>query len=125
ARKYTSVFPNSPGNHPVISENYYTRAKDLFHPVWGKRFDRVRTVIYDWPYKYIHSSDGKSELYHLDYDYKESVNLIHNKPEMAQAMRSEWELFLQKRQRFEIRVDQPALTDDEIKKLKSLGYIGN
>ena len=82
-------------------------------------------MIYTWPYKYIHSSDGNSELYHLDYDVKESVNLIRNKAELVGEMRAELEAFLKKRQRFEEKTEQPALTDDEIKKLKSLGYIGD
>jgi arylsulfatase A-like enzyme len=124
-QKYASVFPNAPGDHPVIAENYYTRAKDLFHPVWGKRFRRVRTVLYEWPYKYIHSSDGRSELYHLEYDYGESVNLFGNKPELAGELREKMELFMQRRGRFDQKIDQRDLTEDEIRKLKSLGYIGD
>jgi arylsulfatase A-like enzyme len=125
AARYRERFPNEPGNHPVLSENYYTRAKDLFHPVWGKRFNRVRTAVYEWPYKYIHSSDGNSELYHLELDEKESVNLIGNNPEAGNRMYDALRLFLKSRPRFGEADRRPTLSDEEIKKLKSLGYIGN
>jgi len=122
---YLAEFPNAPGNHPVITENYFTRARDLFHPVWGHRFDRVRTVIYDWPYKFIHSSDGNSELYHIEYDGKESTNLITKQPDVAKKMVETLELFMKSRPRFEERASQPPLTEKELKALRSLGYIGN
>jgi arylsulfatase A-like enzyme len=124
-KPYLAEFPNAPGNHPVITENYYTRARDLFHPVWGKRFDRVRTAVYNWPYKFILSSDGNSELYHIEYDVKESTNLITRQSEVAKEMAETLELFLKSRPRFEERASQPPLTDKELKALRSLGYIGN
>jgi arylsulfatase A-like enzyme len=105
AARYMKKFPDAPGNHSVIAENYYTRSKDLFHPVWGHRFNRVRSVIYEWPYKYIHSSDGKHELYNIEDDPAETDNLKAS------------------RERADDIVDQPPLSDKEIEKLKSLGYI--
>jgi arylsulfatase A-like enzyme len=123
AERYLDHFPNAPGNHPVIAENYYTRVRDLFNPVWGKRFDRIRTVIYDWPYKYIHSSDGKSELYHIDYDGKEAVNLMDKNPERVQEMLANLRAYMESRPTFEEQIEQPPMTPDEIKRLKSLGYV--
>jgi arylsulfatase A-like enzyme len=123
AEKYIAHFPNAPGNHPVVVENYYTRARDLFNPVWGKRFNRVRRVVYDWPYKYIHSSDGNSELYHLDYDLKEAANLIDKNPERIQKMLSSLQAYMEGRPTFEEEIEQPPLSPDEIKRLKSLGYV--
>jgi arylsulfatase A-like enzyme len=125
AEKYRAEFPNVPGNHPVIAENYYARARDLFHPVWGKRFDRIRTVVYDWPYKYIHSSDGNSELYHLDYDDREAVNLIDKDRERAQAMLAALQEYVNSRPTLKERIEQPPMSAEEIQKLKSLGYIGD
>ena len=58
AGRYMKLFPQAPGEEPVISENYYSRTKDLYNPRWGHRFDRVRRAIFDWPHKYIHSSDN-------------------------------------------------------------------
>ena len=125
AQKYRAEFPNAPGNHPVIVENYYSRAKDLFNPVWGKRFDRIRTALYDWPYKYIHSSDGKSELYHLDYDDREAVNLIDKDPDRAQRMLTVLREYVDSRPTFEEFIEQPPMSEEELKKLKSLGYVGD
>jgi hypothetical protein len=61
----------------------------------------------------------------MDYDDKESVNLIKNKPEVARRMSERLQLFLKSRARFEQKFDQPPLTDQEIKTLKSLGYISD
>ena len=58
--RHLARFPYLPGEHAVIAENYYTRANDLYHPRWGQRFDRVRTALYDWPYKLIRSSPRPS-----------------------------------------------------------------
>ena len=77
------MFPDAPGNHPIIAENYYTRARDLYNPSWGHRFDRVRTAFYDWPFKYIHSSDSRHELYDLAGDPAETTNLIASDPQRA------------------------------------------
>jgi arylsulfatase A-like enzyme len=125
AERYRDRFPNEPGNHPVLSENYYTRAKDLFHPVWGRRFNRVRTAVFEWPYKYIHSSDGKSELYHLELDPSESINLVANKPQSAERMYEVLRLFRKSRTRFGTEDRRPRLSDEEVEKLRSLGYVGN
>ncbi|MGD8413905.1 MAG: sulfatase [Candidatus Latescibacterota bacterium] len=123
AKRNLVHFPNAPGNHPPVVENYYTRARDLFNPVWGKRFDRVRMVVYDWPYKYIHSSDGASELYHLEYDEKEAINLIDKNGERAQAMLDDIRAYVESRPTFEEEIQQPPLSPEERKRLKSLGYV--
>ncbi len=81
-------FPKRPGNHPVISSNWYTRSKDLYHPEWGHRFQRVRHVLFDWPYKYIESSDGRHELYDLSVDPGEHENLVTSLEALAGKMQS-------------------------------------
>ncbi|MCB9850880.1 MAG: sulfatase [Phycisphaerales bacterium] len=74
------------GDYPIIAENHYTRAKDLYDPRWRRRFDRTRTTIIDWPLKYIASSDGDDELYNLDSDPGELINLISSEPETASEL---------------------------------------
>jgi arylsulfatase A-like enzyme len=125
AGKYKAEFPNAPGNHPVITENYYSRAKDLFHPVWGNRFDRIRIAIYDWPYKYIHSTDGSPELYHLDYDDREAANLIDKDRDRGQRMLAALRGYMDSRPSFKEQIEQPPMSAEELKKLKSLGYVGD
>ena len=123
AARHRQAFPQRPGRHPVISENYYTRSKDLFHPRWGHRFERVRTAVYDWPYKYIHSSDGAHELYDLEADPSESVNLVEQRPELAARLRQELEA-LQRNRPTPVEEGTPApLTDEELDNLRSLGYV--
>jgi arylsulfatase A-like enzyme len=118
-------FPDAPGTHEIISELYYTRTKDLFHPVWGHRFDRIRTAIYDGPFKYIFSSDGENELYNLELDRAEAVNLIGSDEATANRLATRLQNFFDTRGRSEEMVDQEPLSEEESRRLKSLGYIGD
>ena len=115
-------FPDAPGNHLVLAENYYTRVKDLLHPVWGWRFQRVRRAVFDWPYKYIDSSDGKHELYRLTDDPTESKNLIKHRPQIAQKMASALRDFEDHRGRPLRQPEFRPLTEKQLRQLKNLGY---
>jgi len=119
------LFPNAPGNHVVISENYYTRSNDLYDERWGHRFDRVRTAIYDWPHKYIRSSDGRDELYALDSDPLESVNLLAQDEPLARRLAAELASFQAERLRnVERGSEEPAELNEELREqLRSLGYL--
>ncbi len=126
AGKCMSEFPHVPGNHPVLSENYYTRARDLYNPIWGHRFDRVRTVIYGWPYKYIRSSDDRHELYDLIKDPSEMNNLISVRPEVAQRMAGQLADFQARRRAARSVTSQtgPVEYDESmLEKLRDLGYV--
>lgn len=118
-------FPRDPDRDPIIGENYYTRSKDLGDPRWGHRFDRIRTVLYEWPYKFIRSSDGQSELYRLDVDPREQANLIEADAERAAAMADRLAAFEHGRDRFDQSPDDTPLTPAEARRLRSLGYIGD
>jgi arylsulfatase A-like enzyme len=120
-------FADVPGNHAIIAENYYTRAHDLFHPQWGHRFNRIRTAIYDWPYKFIRSSDNAHELYDLEEDPSESNNLFGESRHSDVTRRLEAKIlqFQSSRRRSDTLVEQDPLTEEELEKLRSLGYIGN
>ena len=123
AERYTTLYPDAPGNHFVISENYYTRAKDLFHDQWGHRFKRVRTVVYDWPYKYIHSSDGNHELYDLSSDPGETNSLIVLRPKLAGQLASILKEVRNRRTTWPDTSAPPPLNEKQIQRLKSLGYV--
>lgn len=107
----------------VLAENYFTRMEDL-KSSWGPRFMRVRSVLYDGPYKFIRSSDGQDELYHLDRDPEELHNLVDEEPERAERMRLE----LVARMPNERRAEQeaaPELTEEEMQTMRDLGYAGD
>ncbi len=122
--RYKKQFPYYPGNHPIISENYYTRKKDLFHPIWGKRFDRIRRAIYEGMYKFIYYSDGNHELYNIIEDPGESDNKFLKKNTIAENMLGEIKRFHRGARKQEPeRVDTQPLTQQQIEALKSLGYL--
>jgi arylsulfatase A-like enzyme len=123
--EHLDSFPDAPGNHEIITEIYYTRTKDLFHPVWGHRFNRIRTAIYDWPYKFIFSSDGGHELYNLDTDQAEAVNLAGRDDTTVGRLSARLQVFFDSRVRSAERVDQEPLSEEERRRLRSLGYIGD
>ena len=126
ASKCMSEFPHVPGHHPVLSENYYSRAKDLYNPTWGHRFDRVRTVIYGWPYKYIRSSDDRHELYDLIRDPSETNDLISVRPDVAQRMARQLADFQARRRaaRSVTPKTGPVEYDESmLEKLRDLGYV--
>jgi arylsulfatase A-like enzyme len=118
-------FANSPGSHPVVSEVYYSERKDVYHPLWGSRFRRVRTALFEPPYKYIASSDGKNELYHLENDATESRNLIDEEPETARRLAGKLREFMDTGAPGAVPADPPPLTEEEKENLRSLGYSGN
>ena len=120
--RHLRLFPNTPGNHPVMSENYYAGTKNLFHEDWGWRFQRVRSAIFEWPYKYIHSSDGQHELFHLVKDPRELQNRIDAESQIASRLEEEWELFRKQRKGPQTPMDQRDLSEKDIKRLRSLGY---
>jgi arylsulfatase A-like enzyme len=122
--KYQVAFPNAPGEHPIIAENYYAHSWLLKMRHMRKKYTRIRTVIFDWPYKYIHSSDGMHELYNIAQDRKEATDLLAAKPDIAKKLAGLIRDHKNSRTHSDEIIEQKPLTDKEIKQLKSLGYIG-
>lgn len=112
----TNDFPNAPGNHPVIAENYYARTKRRFRAP-------VRTAVFDWPHKYIDSSDGQSELYNLSTDPNESNNRLRYEPGTVRRLKMVLDTYRNERGTFDSIVEMTPLDSEEIQKLKALGYI--
>ena len=116
-------FPVQPGSSPILGELYYTRKKDLFHPIWGKRFRRTRTAIFDGPYKYIHSSDENHELYNLETDPEELNNLLDTHSERAEELEQKLRAF--KADRKIAHPDQATSAPEQkvLDQMKALGYL--
>jgi arylsulfatase A-like enzyme len=119
-----ALFPYAPGNHPVLAEIYYTRTKDLFHPLWGHRFDRVRTALLDWPIKLIESSDGRHELYDLAADPRESSSLFETRRDLAERLSARLAGFRRAHPAHPMPDAARPLSPDEEEELRSLGYLG-
>jgi arylsulfatase A-like enzyme len=75
-----------PRGNTVFAENYYTRTKDLRAP-WGGRFNRVRTGVFQGPWKYIHSSDKQHELFDLAADSVEANDLLSAQRKQANLLK--------------------------------------
>jgi len=90
----TTYLSRQPGRHPIISENYLSRVKDLRHPIWGDRFQRIRTAIFDENYKLILSSDGQHELFRLPDDPDETKNLFRSHERAAERLTRELHAFM-------------------------------
>lgn len=121
--KHPETFPYNVGSHPIIAENYYTRLKDLFHPLWGKRFNRVRRAWFEGSYKYISSSDGQNELYDLEKDPGEQINLVDAQSRESEKFASKLIDFLAQRESSEPNRVEQDLTESEKEAMKSLGYL--
>ena len=106
----------------VVAENYFTRPKDLFNPDWGHRFRRVRTVLYEWPYKFIRSSDQDHELYDLSSDPHESRNLIDRRADLHERLKTQLRT-LQRLWRPHEKGLPAELTQQDVKELRALGYL--
>lgn len=119
-----SDFPNIPGEHPITAENYFAHPRILKMNPRERNFDRIRTVIFDWPYKYIRSSDGNHEIYDLSGDTRETANLFSKRRDIAERMEKRLSEYQSSRPRFGEITKQDRLTEEEIDRLKSLGYIG-
>jgi len=114
-------FPKRREEGLPLVENSYSRSRDLRSPIWGGRFRRVRRALYDWPLKYIHSSDGRHELYDLDADPGEASNLLGERRNDAERLEARLIARLSERPNVEAP-EPPPLTDEEREHLRELGY---
>lgn len=105
-----------------VAENYYSRPWDVFNPAWGQRFRRVRHVVYDWPYKYVMSSDGQDELYDLESDPQEQDNLVDVDADVAHRLAQALEADLEERDDTPDQQRDPSLSPEEIEQMRALGY---
>lgn len=119
-------FPYVPGNHPPITEQYYTRDTRREE---DPKHHRIRRAMYDLPWKLIQSSDGAHELYNLKDDPAEGRNLFAEEAERGKTMLATLEDFME--DSVFVERDPDAESDDPLpepdaertKQLKALGYL--
>ncbi|MHC4824462.1 MAG: sulfatase [Planctomycetota bacterium] len=105
----------------IVAENYYSRSRDLFDRPWGDRLHRVRRALFLDGWKYIHSSDGAHELYHLDADPKEQANLLESESARAASMHATLDRLLTDIRDADLG-DTPEYSEEELGALEQLGY---
>jgi len=112
---------------PVLCENYYSRAWDFEHEVWGHRFRRHRTAYYSGKHKLIYSSDDQHELFDLEADKYELRNLAPSEPALLAQLSAELRRFKPVDQIDDVikpQLDASPLTPEEIEEMEALGYLG-
>jgi arylsulfatase A-like enzyme len=121
------ALPRSWPEPSVLGENHFSRLKDLIQP-YAHRFKRSRIAVYRDSHKYIHSTDGKHELYDLRRDAHERSNLVSSQPERVAAFRRLLEETLGAKGIDSIGAgslseQEKGLTQDEVEQLEKLGYL--
>ena len=110
---------------PAYIEHQFRTVKRFYPDFDPTPWKRTLRALYEGSYKYIWASDGRNELYNLQADPEEHVNLISKELEIARKMskiHDEWAANLNF-----IKDDQspaPAMTTEERRRLESLGYVG-
>lgn len=119
----TALFPRTPGSHPVVAENSYSRLRDLQR--FGTRFHRRRRAIYRDGLKLVIDSTGEHELFDLAADPGEARDLAAERPDDVESLlRADLE-FTEPR-RFQGDRALPAnLTSAEVQEMGALGYGGD
>jgi arylsulfatase A-like enzyme len=117
-------FLRGPGRGAVVGENYFTMPYDFNANPWEReRFDRVRTAFYEWPYKYIRDSTGAHELYDLEEDPGETVDLCDRESEVARRLAGQLEAHEAAGRRVGSFRPASAPNAEQVENLRSLGYL--
>lgn len=115
-------FPRTPGNHPVIVENYYSRMRDLER--FGDRFRRRRVAIYEGSTKLILDSSGGAELYDLDEDPAEARDAAAARPAVVDRLGQGLDALLSEGAFQGERALPDRLTPEQADEMGELGYGG-
>jgi arylsulfatase A-like enzyme len=122
---YAEFMRGNSAQFPVLCENHFSRRWDVFDERWGHRFRRERTAIYEWPWKYIASSDGAHELYQLDTDPAEQDNRIARDAAVAARLQERVEAAVVSFPSSTAPAPVQELTEEEKKEMDALGYLGS
>jgi arylsulfatase A-like enzyme len=116
--------PHLDDARPFLAEINYSRPWDINNPIWGHRFQRLRTAYYELPWKFIHSSDGSHELYNLAEDPSESKNRVNELPELSANLLARLEAIkpLSAEPHLTNRLP-PELTKQDREALRANGYL--
>ncbi len=115
--------PEGLNNRTVISESFPDRIKLRLH----KRFHRVERAIFSNSMKFITSTSGKSELYDLSKDPRESTSIYMANNAIADSLESklsQWLLTVEEKNNSKaINIVRNQPDKDTLDRLKALGYV--
>ena len=122
--RHAGSFPCAAAGEATYTELRYTRSKDLFSS-YGARFQRERTAIYQGPYKFIRSTDGRHELYDLERDPGELNNLFRPGDERSRELLERVSELRERADRGAVDFSSGELTEEQRLELRELGYFGD
>ncbi len=120
-----AVFPDKPGNHPIVAQVHFSNFVDIANANWGYRFQRTRTAIFDWPHKLILSTgELPDELYDLSKDLGEAYNVATDHQEIVLRIRKTFDDFKKERGIPDAGRYKPVSESEQDKEnLRALGYL--
>jgi arylsulfatase A-like enzyme len=94
------------------------------HPQFDPQpWDRSLRAYYDEPYKLIHASDGRHELYNLDEDPSELRNLMDDRPRLARNLTADLQACVDSLQKITPALQGQSVVDEDTRRrLELLGY---
>ncbi len=115
----SASFPRVPGTHGVVSEIHFARPRDF--KLYGERFQHERTSWRDGRFK-LSVGGGKTELFDLEADPGETVNLAESESARAATMQRALERFLKAKPYQGERLEPMTPNEFELKEAAALGY---
>jgi arylsulfatase A-like enzyme len=117
-------FPKRLGEEGSMAELNFSRQRDLTSR-HGKRFQRMRKVLYTEKFKFIWSSDGAHELYNLKADPAETRNLAPDRPKIVARFEQQLQTLLGSGVS-SIEAGPPIQVDAALlQSMRGLGYVGH
>jgi arylsulfatase A-like enzyme len=106
---------------PEFSLARWKKNNAPINPAWQRELYSIRTQ--DW--KYIHTGDGKHELYHIQEDATELNNLFldHAYIEVVEELQNRLSQYMCKDDVSDDRFDEPDFDREVKKRLQALGYL--
>jgi arylsulfatase A-like enzyme len=106
-----------------MAEVSISRERDM-RASYGARFRRKRFVYYADGHKLIRSTDGQHELYNLQIDPDETVNLYSTEPDLAKDLTARMEEYVESHPAEYRAADAPEFNAAMMQELEKLGYAG-
>jgi arylsulfatase A-like enzyme len=110
--------------HEIVSEWYASESRLFLEARFNGRFDRDLRAIRSGRFKLFEDEHGNCELYDIEKDPKESINLCGERKEVVEEMKSLLAEWLQAQPRAKTEKYEEAEMDREhLDQIKALGYV--